>query len=202
MRARSMLFLAMFSVLLIGVIYGMAPGALSRTSPNNPQINRPNATFDVSITDFQFQPADLTIHVGDTVTWTNNGPSDHTTTSDTLVWDSGTLIPGNTFSFTFTQTGVFPYHCSIHSIMHGTITVIDLSTPLPTNTPTVTRTPTHTPTATNTSTEVIGPTLTNTPTLTLGPSLTPTNSETPTLTPTVNPLATHHTYLPLGMKSP
>lgn len=68
----------------------------------------------VSIHDFAYTPSTITVKAGTTVTWTNNGPSAHTTTSDGGVWDSGTLGAGGTFQFTFTQPGTFSYHCTIH----------------------------------------------------------------------------------------
>jgi len=68
----------------------------------------------VSIRDFSFTPSAMSVKVGTTVTWTNNGPSAHTTTSDGGAWDSGTLGAGGTFQHTFMQTGTFGYHCSIH----------------------------------------------------------------------------------------
>jgi plastocyanin len=77
----------------------------------------------VSIGDFQFTPATLQVTQGTTVTWTNNGPANHTTTSDTGVWDSGVLQAGRSFSFRFNAPGTFAYHCTIHPAMKGTITV-------------------------------------------------------------------------------
>jgi plastocyanin len=77
----------------------------------------------VSIVDFAFTPGTLTIPVGTTVTWTNKGAVNHTTTSDTGLWDSGLLAPGATFSFTFSSAGTFPYHCNVHFMMTGTIVV-------------------------------------------------------------------------------
>ena len=79
---------------------------------------------DVTIVNFGFTPQNLTINVGNSVTWLNTGASAHTSTSDTNVWDSGTLSNGDDFSFTFPAAGVFPYACSIHSSMVGTITVV------------------------------------------------------------------------------
>ena len=70
-------------------------------------------TVPISITNFTFSPSDVTISVGDTVMWTNNDPFTHTTTSDNAVWNSGNLAGGQTFSFTFTSAGDFPYHCNI-----------------------------------------------------------------------------------------
>jgi hypothetical protein len=86
-------------------------------------------TVPVSIVNFAFVPEDVTINVGDTVMWTNNDPFAHTTTSDSGVWDSGSLSSGATFSFTFTTAGSFPYHCTIHPTMIGTITVLAGATP-------------------------------------------------------------------------
>jgi LPXTG-motif cell wall-anchored protein len=80
---------------------------------------------DVSEVDFDFVPASLTVSAGATVTWTNNGASPHTSTSDSGAWDSGTMDPGDTFSHTFSSAGTFPYHCDFHEAqgMVGTITV-------------------------------------------------------------------------------
>jgi plastocyanin len=72
-----------------------------------------------------YVPNPATITVGSTVTWTNNDTLPHTATSDTGVWDSGTLSSGQSFSFTFMTAGTFPYHCMIHGAqsMSGTVTV-------------------------------------------------------------------------------
>ena len=80
-------------------------------------------TMTVSIEDFFFSPANMTVAPGTTVTWVNNGQSPHTSTADDGTWDSGTLQPGKSFSFTFDQAGTYTYHCSIHPDMTGTITV-------------------------------------------------------------------------------
>ena len=68
----------------------------------------------VSIQDFFFSPDQLTVAPGTTVTWVNDGQQPHTSTSDDGTWDSGTLEPGDDYSFTFDQPGTYTYHCSIH----------------------------------------------------------------------------------------
>ena len=80
-------------------------------------------TNAVTISDFQFTPASLTVPVGTKVTWTNNGPSNHTATANGGAFDSGTLAKGQSFSFTFASAGTFAYHCSIHPFMAGSIIV-------------------------------------------------------------------------------
>ena len=78
----------------------------------------------VTIFDFAFDPADVTVSAGTTVTWTNaeDGIA-HTTTSDDDVWASGTLNSGDTFSHTFDEPGTFTYLCTIHPFMKASITV-------------------------------------------------------------------------------
>jgi plastocyanin len=87
----------------------------------------PSATLAcVTIRDFTFSPATVTIKAGTTVQWTNSGPSAHTTTSDAATWNSGTLSAptgggaygggsaGGTFAFMFNATGTYGYHCALH----------------------------------------------------------------------------------------
>src|SRR5438045_2363824 len=64
-------------------------------------------TKQISEVDSSYISPNVTILVGDTVTWTNNGDLDHTTTSDNGLWDSGRMHPGKSFSHTFKQTGVY-----------------------------------------------------------------------------------------------
>lgn len=70
-----------------------------------------------------FAPGDLNVDVGTTVTWMNTDSIPHTSTSDQNQWNSGTLAAGGRFSFTFQSAGSFPYHCSIHPGMVGTVVV-------------------------------------------------------------------------------
>jgi len=70
-----------------------------------------------------FAPPELNVQVGATVTWTNTDRDSHTTTSDAPGWNSGTIAPGRQFSFTFQNAGTFPYHCSFHPGMIGTVVV-------------------------------------------------------------------------------
>ena len=82
------------------------------------------AEVGVDISDFAFNPATVTIQVGDTVTWTNNDSTAHTATSadDEGLFD-GEMAPGASFSFTFTEAGTFDYICELHPEMEGTVVV-------------------------------------------------------------------------------
>ena len=77
----------------------------------------------VNISNFSFSQGSLNVSMGTTVTWTNNDSATHRVVSDTGLFDSGDLSQGGTFSYTFNTAGSYPYHCSIHTYMKGTIIV-------------------------------------------------------------------------------
>jgi len=83
------------------------------------------AQYTVNIREFNFNPATLTIQVGDVVRWENNGTTAHTSssTSGPSPWDSGNLAPGAAFSQQFTTPGTYQYVCRIHPNMMGSIVV-------------------------------------------------------------------------------
>jgi plastocyanin len=86
-----------------------------------------------SLTTDAFSPNPIQVSVGNTVTWTNNDSQPHTVTSgsngqpDNKFNSSPNfnplLNPGQTFSFTFTQAGNYPYFCMLHPNMVGTVSV-------------------------------------------------------------------------------
>lgn len=77
------------------------------------------------LVDNRFQPGDLTIKVGSTVTWTNNGFNFHTLSTQDAQFNSGALGGGQSFSYTFQQAGNFILICRQHLLngMTGRITV-------------------------------------------------------------------------------
>jgi amicyanin len=86
-----------------------------------PTPSGPNA---VTIKNFAYSPANLTVSVGTVVTWTNEDVAPHTVTSDTgSELNSTNLAQGQTYSHTFSTAGTFPYHCTIHPNMKAQIVV-------------------------------------------------------------------------------
>ena len=81
------------------------------------------ANGSVTIVDFEFQPGSVTIDQGDTVTWTNNGPTAHSATAPDGSFDTGIFPAGQSRSHTFNEAGTFSYICTPHPNMHGTIVV-------------------------------------------------------------------------------
>ncbi|MGN6189529.1 MAG: cupredoxin domain-containing protein, partial [Conexibacter sp.] len=98
--------------------------AAATGSPNDGATARAAAASGVTIRDFSFGPRAITVHVGDTVTWTNAGPTAHTATADGGGFDTGTLKAGQRGSHTFTTAGTFAYHCSLHPFMRGSVEVV------------------------------------------------------------------------------
>lgn len=104
-------------------------GGYSSPSPNPPASQPPpgdavGSTITVPVGDgygnSSFNPGNLTVAVGATVTWTNRDTVKHTTQSGT--W-AGDLEPGGSFSHTFATRGTFSYRCTIHTGMSGSVTV-------------------------------------------------------------------------------
>jgi plastocyanin len=77
----------------------------------------------VSIDNFAFAPATLTIRAGGTVTWTNHDEEPHTVAATDGSFHSPGMGTGATYSHTFPTAGKFDYVCSIHPMMHGTVVV-------------------------------------------------------------------------------
>ncbi len=99
-------------------------GGLTISSPAGASTIAQGETMVVEAADGNvFEPATVTINVGDTVTWRNTDDVPHTSTSDDGVWDSGALAAGEEFSFTFEEAGTFPYFCEFHPGMEGTVVV-------------------------------------------------------------------------------
>lgn len=93
------------------------PYSSSSSSSGSPGAN------EVWMQSNMFNPMSLTVPVNTTVKWTNKDGVTHTVTSNSGEFNSGNIGSGGTYSFTFTKAGSFPYRCTIHSNMTGTVTV-------------------------------------------------------------------------------
>jgi plastocyanin len=86
------------------------------------------ATKTVTISDFEFTPATITVNAGDTVEWTNDGPTGHSATANDKSFDTGILAKGESGSQTFDTEGSFSYICTPHPFMKGTVKVVAAGT--------------------------------------------------------------------------
>jgi plastocyanin len=120
-----------FAVAVSGVFIGftgaalahdMADMAMPAAAPAQIAATAPDA---VTIDNFAFGPAAITVAAGTKVTWTNRDDEPHTVTSadDPKLFKSAALDTGDSFSFTFDKPGTYRYFCSIHPHMTGTVVV-------------------------------------------------------------------------------
>jgi plastocyanin len=87
----------------------------------------------VTIEQYAYSPATLTVRVGDTVTWTNHDQAAHdvVTTSAPAAFQSPLLSTGQSWSQTFTVPGTYAYYCSVHPDMRAQVVVLATETPAP-----------------------------------------------------------------------
>lgn len=103
--------------------------AAASTAPPSTAASSPGAAsstgaLQVTIKNFAFSPATLTVGPGQQVTVMNQDTVAHTLTASDKSFDTGPIQPGASATFTTPQqTGDHPYICTIHPFMHGTLTV-------------------------------------------------------------------------------
>ena len=79
------------------------------------------ATHDVAMRDYKFVPKEITVEVGDTVTFTNEDSADHNAIAEDDSFRTPTFGEGESESVTISEPGSYPYFCSLHSNMEGRI---------------------------------------------------------------------------------
>ena len=103
------------------ILLVLLPGC---TQQNQDTVKTNNAPGAVEIKNFAFNPTEITIKAGGTVTWTNADAMGHDILSDSgESFKSELLSTGQSFSHTFTAAGTYQYHCGIHPSMIGKVIV-------------------------------------------------------------------------------
>lgn len=83
----------------------------------------PAGEVQVSIHDFKFEPAEVTVTPGATVTWVNADTEEHTVTATDRSYTSAGLEQAEAFSHRFTTPGTYTYFCALHPHMTATVVV-------------------------------------------------------------------------------
>lgn len=104
------------------ILFLAAIGAMSVASRAAGNDDKDQAT-KITIDNFSFTPAEVTVPVGATVTWLNHDDVPHTVVSSDQKFKSKALDTDDTFSFTFSQAGTYEYYCSVHPKMTAKVTV-------------------------------------------------------------------------------
>lgn len=100
--------------------------AVGQTAPSTPQAgdNAAQAAAKVTIKTLKYTPDSIEIKKGETVEWVNNDLAPHTVTSQSGdILNSGAIEADSTWRHTFPEPGTFPYYCTFHHEMKGTVTV-------------------------------------------------------------------------------
>ena len=116
---------AAFGLVMIAMTSGAAAGATSQAAakPAAAKGATKAATHKVTIEGTRFDAADLTVNAGDSIVWENKDPYPHTATSKTGGFDSKDIASEKSWKYVAKKKGDFPYVCTIHPSMKGTIHV-------------------------------------------------------------------------------
>jgi plastocyanin len=108
-------------VIVAVVLVLIVVGTYFAFRPVSESSNPPSGT--VLIQNFSFSPQTITIKKGDTVTWKNDDSAVHRVVANDNSFELGDMVSGASVKRTFTSSGTFNYHCSVHSYMAGKVVV-------------------------------------------------------------------------------
>jgi plastocyanin len=108
----------MLAALLV-LVCGIGPGRAAV----RPQEKLAPKTHTVVMQDMEFTPAVLTIKAGESVEWVNKDAMPHNVFSKEGGFESDDLPEGKSFKYTAEKKGEFPYLCTLHRSMKGTLKV-------------------------------------------------------------------------------
>jgi plastocyanin len=121
MRTRAVLFLIAAATLVVGCGGGSSEegSSTAKASPGSG-----GGAKSVTIADYTYEPAELTVPVGTKVSFGNQDSTPHTATSKMPgAFESGSIDTDQTRAITMEDAGTFAYYCAFHPFMKGTITV-------------------------------------------------------------------------------
>lgn len=128
---KKLILLLLCAVLICGCIEATEQIATEESEEQEEIIEQetlePEEVF-IEINSYSFDPDEITISAGTTVTWLNQHTTGHRMVSGTSghkdgVFDSGMVYEGNNYSFTFEQPGEYDYYNNVHPFMTGKIIV-------------------------------------------------------------------------------
>ena len=105
----------------------VSPAALTTVVPSTTPVAAGQAATangpQVTIDNFNFTPATITVPAGATVTWSNHDDTPHTVTASDNSFGSAAILPNAQFTYTFSAPGTYNYFCSIHPFMTAKVIV-------------------------------------------------------------------------------
>ncbi|MGH3765742.1 MAG: cupredoxin domain-containing protein [Pseudonocardiaceae bacterium] len=111
-------------VALLGLVLGCGGGAGGSAGGSGGGAAAPTAPDSIVISNFAFGPTSLTVAPGAKITVMNKDQAPHTVTANDKSFDTGTIAGGQQGEITApTKPGSYPYVCTIHQYMTGTLIV-------------------------------------------------------------------------------
>jgi len=107
---------------LVALAGGSPLGVALVTTPGDVTAGDAPKTHPVAIQALAYVPETLTVRPGDVVVWINKDPFPHTVTA-AGAFDSGPIGAGKSWRFTAKKAGTYPYLCTLHTTMKGTLRV-------------------------------------------------------------------------------
>ncbi len=114
-------FMGIAAPLVLLVAAGWTSGGYGTPAAGEPADSKQN--YEVTIDNFSFQPATLTVPAGTTVAWVNRDDVPHTVASNDNKFRSKALDTDERFSYTFNDAGTYEYFCSLHPKMTAKVVV-------------------------------------------------------------------------------
>jgi len=105
------------------VLLALPLAALAACGDDDGGSAAPEEPGTVLVVDNEFNPNDIQVSAGDTVTWRFEGAAVHNVTFDDDAYESSENMKEGTFETTFEEAGSFTYNCTLHPGMDGTVTV-------------------------------------------------------------------------------
>ena len=118
---KTIIGLSIFTVL--SVVLAACSSAAPAASPAVVDSKPASGSVNIEMSGFAFNPKEVTVKVGTTITWTNKDNAGHDVKAADGSWGSDTLTNGQTFSKVFDKEGTYAYVCTFHPKMTGTIIV-------------------------------------------------------------------------------
>ena len=106
------------ALLLVGALLGASAGTCAGADAPT----KANA-HTITIEMMQFSPKTIEVNVGDKVIWKNKDLVPHTVTADNKAFNSGNIPINRSWEFVAHKKGTFPYSCTLHPTMKGTLIV-------------------------------------------------------------------------------
>ena len=123
MNFRMHRFVSLVVAVMLATFAAMMFAAANTQALQAAQSAQTPAAVEVKIDNFSFAPVEISVSAGTTVTWTNRDDIPHTVVSTDKVFKSKVLDTDDKYSYTFTKPGTYPYFCSVHPKMTGTVVV-------------------------------------------------------------------------------